>query len=102
MDAADPKAFDDRPPTMLSIFGGFSSSSSTRSADFFSRVFSAANWLNRCCSRAFSADKRWLSEFKCCTVSSRDIVRTFFRSRAVCAATRFFSFLRLSFSSGDR
>lgn len=64
--------------------------------------FSLANVPVSALSVEFSIISFLFSRSSSITFNSRSDIRDFFRSRAVCAATLFFSFLRIIFSSCDR
>lgn len=50
--------------------------------------------FNKCDLRSFKESLRFHTSFSnCATISSSSVIRAFFLSRAVCAATRFFNFL---------
>lgn len=67
-----------------------------------SRWFSLWHSSNRWRRRRFSSIKATLSACSRVTCSSSSSILAFFRSRALCAATRFFSFLLMIFSSRVR
>jgi len=50
----------------------------------------------------FSFSSSWFSSSNSATKLSSSVILAFLRSRAVCAATRFFNFLRIMRSSGVR
>lgn len=51
-------------------------------------------WFNKCDLRSFKESLSFNTSFSnCATISSSSVIRAFFLSRAVCAATRFFNFL---------
>jgi len=65
-------------------------------------VFSLDSVLVLALRREFSACSFVFSASISARASSSSDILCFFLSRAVCAATRFFSFLRIIFSSGDK
>jgi len=68
----------------------------------FRSLFSLDRVLVLTLSLAFSACNFLFSASIIASNSSSSLIRCFFLSRAVCAATRFFNFLLINFSSGDR
>merc|ERR1719346_387536 len=67
----------------------------SRSFSATRRSFSLTNW-------AFLASKAFAWALSLSTSVSMSSILTLFLSRAFCAATLFFNFLRISFSSGDK
>lgn len=65
-------------------------------------VDSSSNRVSLCIRLAFSSLSLLFSSSRSFTASSNPHVRSFFRSRAVWAATRFFIFLLAIFSSAER